>query len=207
MYLPLKADVYCSGSFGGTTSHIVLKPKSDEVTHVVVKVSAREDSQRLVPVEYIEGSSAHAIQLGCDLAHLEAMPLFAKTLYSEQDIPIFLSSDARENTQVLALIRHVRREIPVEQIPEGEVALGDHARGQATDGRIGLVVALEIDPSTHRVSDLVLREGVLWGRKTVSIPADAVDFFDENAVYLKWDEERLAKLPPMISPSAEVAAR
>jgi hypothetical protein len=46
---------------------------------------------------------------------------------------------------------------------EVEVRRGEHVH--ATDGDIGRVQGLVIDPSDHHVTHVLLQEGHLWGRK------------------------------------------
>jgi hypothetical protein len=165
------------------------------VTHLVVKLSARGDSTHMVPIEFVAKSSARGIELSCDFATLQAMPHFTRTTHNDEVVPLYISNGVYENAPVFAVGLKESRATQVEQVPEGEVVIGDHAKGNAADGHIGRVAALEIDPATHRISSLVLREGSLWGRKRVTIPVIAVDFFDEEAVYLNWDKDRLAALP------------
>jgi hypothetical protein len=47
---------------------------------------------------------------------------------------------------------------------EVEVRRGEHVH--ATDGDIGRVQGLVIDPSDHHVTHVLLQEGHLWGRRT-----------------------------------------
>jgi hypothetical protein len=51
---------------------------------------------------------------------------------------------------------------------EVEIRRGDHVH--ASDGDIGRVHGLVIDPRNHRVTHVLLQEGDLWGRKQVAIP-------------------------------------
>jgi hypothetical protein len=195
MYLPCNADVFCSDEFAGQATHIILKPKSDEVTHIVVKESVFGAAMRLVPISYLVASTLHTIQLSCTLAEMDAMPSFTKPSFMPNNVPIFLSNAAYEGAPVLAVPGSLHIHQQTEVVPEGEVAVGKDARGQTLDGAIGYVDGFVIEATSKRLSNLILREGVLWGRKHVSIPKEAVDFIDESAVYLKWDRARLAHLP------------
>jgi sporulation protein YlmC with PRC-barrel domain len=69
------------------------------------------------------------------------------------------------------------------------------AHVQATDGRVGRVDEFVVDPLSHRITDLVMREGHLWGTKTVSIPVEQIDEIEEKTVYLKLDKAGVEKLP------------
>jgi uncharacterized membrane protein/sporulation protein YlmC with PRC-barrel domain len=58
----------------------------------------------------------------------------------------------------------------------------------ATDGEVGRVDDLILDPATGVITHFVLHEGHLWGRKDVIMPLSAVKKVEEGAVYLKLDK-------------------
>jgi sporulation protein YlmC with PRC-barrel domain len=62
----------------------------------------------------------------------------------------------------------------------GEVAVRRGERARATDGDIGQVEGLVIDPRNHHVTRVLLQEGHLWGRKDVAIPIRAVTRVDDG---------------------------
>jgi sporulation protein YlmC with PRC-barrel domain len=83
-----------------------------------------------------------------------------------------------------------------DRVPVGEVQVrrGDQVR--ATDGMIGRVRGLVIDPGDHHVTHVLLDEGHLWGAKTVAIPIAAVkDVAD--CVRLGLTKEQVRDLPPI----------
>jgi sporulation protein YlmC with PRC-barrel domain len=86
--------------------------------------------------------------------------------------------------------------VTYDAVPAGEVAVrrGDHVH--ATDGDIGRVQGLVIDPRSHHVTHVLLQEGHLWGRKEVAIPIGAVAGTDDG-IRLKITKEQVAELPPV----------
>lgn len=84
--------------------------------------------------------------------------------------------------------------ITIDRVPAGEVEVrrGEHVH--ATDGEIGSVKGLVVDPSDHHVTHVLLDEGHLWGQKRVAIPIGAVTGIDDG-VSLTKDEVR--DLPPV----------
>ena len=64
--------------------------------------------------------------------------------------------------------------VTTDRVPLGEVEVrrGEHV--SATDGEIGRVRGLVIDPGDHCVTHVLLDEGHLWGQKRVAIPITAV---------------------------------
>jgi sporulation protein YlmC with PRC-barrel domain len=80
-------------------------------------------------------------------------------------------------------------EVTFAKLPLGDVDVrrGEHV--EATDGPIGQVKGLVIDPSDHHVTHILLDEGHLWGEKTVAIPISAVKRLGEVIwVTLSHDE-------------------
>jgi sporulation protein YlmC with PRC-barrel domain len=79
-------------------------------------------------------------------------------------------------------------------VPLGEVAVrrGEHVH--ATDGNIGRVQGLVIDPRSHHVTHVLLQEGHLWGRKEVAIPIGAVAGVDDG-IQLNIAKQDVQDLP------------
>jgi sporulation protein YlmC with PRC-barrel domain len=80
-------------------------------------------------------------------------------------------------------------------VPLGEV---DVTRGEsvcATDGVIGRIQGLVIDPGSHHVTHIVLEEGHLWGRKDVAIPISAVTKIGD-VIRLTISKQEVQDLPP-----------
>jgi sporulation protein YlmC with PRC-barrel domain len=67
-------------------------------------------------------------------------------------------------------------------------------RVYATDGEIGRVEGLVIDPGNHHVSHVLLQEGHLFGRRDVVIPIGAVTGVVDG-VYLNISKQQTEDLP------------
>jgi hypothetical protein len=85
--------------------------------------------------------------------------------------------------------------LEVEQVPVGEQALSAEARVEAADGSVGHVLDLLADPSTGRITHLVLRKGHLWGKREIAIPVSTIREIDDTVVYLDLDREAVGSLP------------
>jgi sporulation protein YlmC with PRC-barrel domain len=85
--------------------------------------------------------------------------------------------------------------IEYERVPPGELAIRRGAPVRATDGRVGRVDEFLIDPANEHITDLVLREGHLWGQKDMTIPISEIDRFEDDIVYLNLDKEQIEALP------------
>jgi len=86
--------------------------------------------------------------------------------------------------------------ITSDRVPAGEVEVrrGEHVH--ATDGPIGKVQGLVVDPSDHQVTHVLLDEGHLWGKKRVAIPISAVIGVNDG-VQLSLTKDAVGHLPPV----------
>jgi sporulation protein YlmC with PRC-barrel domain len=87
--------------------------------------------------------------------------------------------------------------VTYDTVPLGEVSVqrGEHVH--ATDGEIGKVQGLVIDPSNHHVTHVLLQEGHLWGKKEVAIPIRAITRVDAG-IQLTLTKQEVENLPPVV---------
>ena len=85
-----------------------------------------------------------------------------------------------------------------DKVPPGEVEVRRGQRVHASDGPIGHVRGLVVDPTDHQVSHVLLEEGHLWGKKEVSIPIKAVTRVDDDGVQVSLTKAEVAALPPIV---------
>ena len=90
----------------------------------------------------------------------------------------------------------VSETVTYDAVPAGEVAVRRGERVHATDGDIGQVEGLVIDPRNHHVTHVLLQEGHLWGRKEVAIPISAVTGVDDR-IRLNIAKQEVQDLPPV----------
>jgi sporulation protein YlmC with PRC-barrel domain len=194
------AGVNCTDGSCGTVSRLIVDPEKETVTHLVVEPRHHQPG-RLVPVDLVE-HAAGEITLRCTLAD------FGKLDPAEEQevLPGYagyqvLSTDPRMMSHGLGLslvnlspnAKRLQTEdvIPLDEV---EVSRGDTVF--ATDGEIGRIHGLVIDPASRHVSHVLLEEGHLWGRKDVAIPISAVTKI-ENIVRLNISKQQVEDLPPV----------
>jgi sporulation protein YlmC with PRC-barrel domain len=176
------AEVSCSDGLCGEVTRVVVDPVAQAVTHLVVEQTHRQGLGRLVPLSLVS-ASAGEIRLGCTTAEFDKLDSAEETqfvpgsngyaAYGPQQV--FTWPYYGLGTAGLGMgAETVSQTITYDKIPLGEVAVrrGEHVH--ATDGDIGRVQGLVIDPSDHHVTHVLLEEGHLWGRKEVAIPISAV---------------------------------
>jgi sporulation protein YlmC with PRC-barrel domain len=194
------ADARCADGACGKVSSVVVDPVARAVTHLVID---RQGVPRLVPLDLIDATTGQ-IRLGCTLAEFDKLDPAEKTQFlpgSRHDIgyppdqvltrPYYGLAD-RYN-----LPRQADMHITYDTLPLGEVAVrrGEHVH--ATDGTIGQVQGLVIDPGSRHVTHVLLQEGHLWGRKEVAIPISAVTAVGEDGVQLSITKQQVQNLPPV----------
>jgi hypothetical protein len=97
---------------------------------------------------------------------------------------------------------HALRGATYDSVPLDEVEVGHGDRVHATDGEIGLVEGLVIDPGSHSVTHVLLQEGHLWGKKEVAIPISAVAG-TRDGIQLTITKKQVGDLPPVASSHPE----
>jgi sporulation protein YlmC with PRC-barrel domain len=190
------AEVSCSDGACGKLSRVVVDPIARAVTHLIVEPRRGHEPARLVPVG-LAGSAAGEIQLNCTSAEFDVLDPAEETRFiaEYEDVPNYRPTDvvfwpyygyrgARGNLATS------------DTIPPGEVEVrrGEHVH--ASDGRIGQVDGLVIDPDSHRVTHVVLQEGHLWGRKDVAIPISTVTRVSDH-VEVSLSKQQVQDLPPV----------
>ncbi len=94
-----------------------------------------------------------------------------------------------------ALAGGISQTVTYDTVPLGEVEVRRDDHVHATDGNIGRVQGLVIDPRDHHVTHVLLQEGHLWGRKEVAIPISAVTGVDEDGIKLGITKRDVQDLP------------
>ncbi len=199
MDIPLNVDVYGSDGRIGRSNYIVVNPVSQEVTHVVVSDDSAYHTERLVPVKYIQDSDSDMIRLDCTGQQVSTMKTFEEVEYMPTSIfpyegPAAVGSayawpyvTARQEARFVEVVhRH---------IPPYEREIRRGAQVHATDGHVGQIDELVVDPETLHITHLVLREGHLWGQKDIMIPVDEIETIGEDDIHLKLDKQEIEALP------------
>jgi sporulation protein YlmC with PRC-barrel domain len=193
MDIPIGAEVFCTDGFCGRSTRVVLKPKTEEVTHLVVKEKESPHKEILIPVTAVAATTPDSINLSYTRNKLAQLQPFLETDYVTVDIPHYVSG-------VYSMATDFYREpevLPVEHelTPEGELAMHRGARVEATDGYVGHVDEFLVDPENDHITHLVLQEGHLWGQKQVAIPVSQIQRMNEDTVHLKLDKRGVEALP------------
>jgi sporulation protein YlmC with PRC-barrel domain len=188
------AEVSCSDGACGKLSRVVVDPVARAVTHLIVEPRRGREADRLVPVGLV-GSAAGEIQLNCTTAEFDVLDPAEETRFitDVDDVPNYRPTDVVFWPHYG--YRGARGGLATsDTIPPGEVEVhrGEHVN--ASDGHIGQVDGLVIDPDSHRVTHVVLQEGHLWGRKEVAIPISTVTRVEDH-IEVSLSKQQVQDLP------------
>ncbi len=195
------AEASCTDGPCGTVSRVVLDPVAEELTHLAIEPTHRQGLARLVPLSLVDTSTGE-IRLRCTIAEFEKLDSAEET----QFLPGTAGYAAYGPQQVLSWpyfglgglggmeLESTSQTVTYDTVPMGEVAVRRGERVHATDGEIGAVQGLVIDPRSHHVTHVLLQEGHLWGRKEVAIPISAVTS-TADGIQLKFTKQEVQDLP------------
>jgi len=200
------SDVSCSDGPCGSVTRVVVDPVARSVTHLVVEPRERVGLGRLVPLELVD-TTGTGIQLRCTLDEFEKLESAEDTQFvpgtygygafgPEQVVSWpYYGLGGMDTVTADALAGGTSQTVTYDMVPLGEVEVHRDDPVHATDGNIGRVQGLVIDPRSHHVTHVLLQEGHLWGRKEVAIPISAVSSVEEEGIKLSITKRDVQDLP------------
>ena len=193
--------VRSGGELCGTLGFAVVDPASRKLTHLEV-IAPHGRPSRLVPID-IAVPRGGEIELSCTPAEFDALEP-AETAHNVG----LHADDARQvyGGPFFGLgpggARAVAPEPPMvgwisieDHLPAGEVRIRRGERVHAADGHIGRVRALEVDAADDHLTQVLVEEGHLRGRKRVAVPISAVTGIGADSVSVGMTKDELRHLP------------
>jgi uncharacterized membrane protein len=194
-HIPIEAKVTCADGVCGKSVAVIVHPIRRRLTHLVVSDGT---AQRLVPMEQVEATSSESVRLRCTQAQLAEMESFVETHYVQTEQPPAPQAGLMYPQYALPMVTVDQPEwvrVEKERVPLGELAIHRGIQVEASDGPIGAVGELVVDPDGAQISHFVLQQGHLWGKKTITLPLSTVESVQANTVYLKLDKAAIEQLP------------
>jgi sporulation protein YlmC with PRC-barrel domain len=209
------SDVLCTDGVVGDLTRVVVDPVRRALTHLVVEPHHDRRPGRLVPVELV-ASSGEAIGLTCTVAQFEALEdsveteflpgaeehwgypqpyIMSRPYYTMVPGGMGLGLATRPGDFGHSALDEMPRLYTHDRVPAGEVEIRRGEQVIATDGDIGQVMGLVVDPADQHVTHVLLDEGHLWGKKRVAIPIGAVTDV-KGGVRLGLTKDQVRDLPP-----------
>ena len=205
------AEVTCSDGVCGDLSRVVIDPVARVLTHLVVEPKHRQGQGRLVPIDLVD-TTAEEICLRCGTAEFDALGDAEETHFLPEETgeqmgygagqtlawPYYGLGGGMDGMGMGGMgMANTPMVLIEDRVPAGEVEVrrGEHVH--ATDGPIGRVQGLVINPADHHVTHVLLQEGHLWGKHEIAIPIGAVTDVTADGVRLKLTKDAIRDLPPV----------
>jgi hypothetical protein len=196
----------------GKLAGVIIDPVARALTHLIVKPGRHRGFGRLVPLKIVE-SDGDPILLKCTVAQflgldegeeLDFLPIDDPTGYGggqayhsphyELDVGAGVVGGGMRDIAYGHRPQH--DVIASDRVPVGEVEVRRGDPVHASDGFIGSVAGLIVDPADLHVTHVLLAEGHLWGRKQVAIPIGAMTRRDQE-IRVDLTKEQIEALPPV----------
>jgi sporulation protein YlmC with PRC-barrel domain len=212
------AEVACTDRVCGDLKRVVVDPVARELTHLVVQPMRAAGLGKLVPTSLVESATDRVITLRCTGAEFEALEDAQETDfvpgargkwgYGQEQMLSFPYFGTGLATMPLGHLgagmlsmgidspgmTTEPQSITRDRVPLGEVEIRRGNRVHATDGAIGDVRGLVVDPADRHVTHVLLEEGHLWGKKNVAIPIGSVASVGDE-IRLTLTKDQVKDLP------------
>ncbi len=201
------ADANCTDGPCGHVSHVVVNPVARTVTHLVVDPKDHHGPGRLVPLDLIDATTGE-VRLRCTLAEFKTLRAAEETEFMPGTGYLGHPGYGPDQVRCLPLYAlqtrgvvydlgepSAPREVSYDSVPLGEVETYRGETVYATDGEIGQVEGLVVEPGGHHVTHVLLQEGHMLGRKEVAVPISAVAKVG-GRIELSITKQQVKDLPP-----------
>jgi sporulation protein YlmC with PRC-barrel domain len=207
--LDLGTQVRCTDGVFGEVADVVVDPRTQRLTHVVVRPRHRPEDARLVPIDRVQPGAAAEVRLSATIREITQLEALRESAYlrvgefpardPDWDVGIeetfalpYYSSPDGFALPPLDTDDHVV--VHYDRVPKGDVEIERASRVMTTDGHVlGHVDGFVVDDDAH-ITHLVLERGHLWARKQVAVPITAVTEIATDRVVVGLSEAEVAAL-------------
>jgi hypothetical protein len=184
----------------GKLDRVVVDPVAQALTHLVVEPKHGGGLGRLVPVDLVDDVEVNLVRLHCTTEGFDRLDEAEDVQFLPANTDLLGYGPGAVMWPYYGLGMPLgdahRESIVSDRVPAGDVEVhrGDPVR--ASDGWIGSVQGLVVDPADHHVTHVLLQEGHLWGRKQVAIPIGAASRID-GTIRVALTKQEVQGLPPV----------
>lgn len=194
----------------GQLDRVVVEPRTESVSHVIVQRGILFTDERVIPVNLIASADEDAVELRLKAEDLQDLPQFMETNYiqvpeEERRVPdaalaapfypVAPMPTWRPGTAVADRDIEPRIEEQERHIPDDSVVVNKGADVFAmNEEKVGDVEEVLTDPESHRITQLVISEGLLL-KEQKRVPIEWVSEIQENEIRLAVGPKILEYLP------------
>jgi PRC-barrel domain protein len=207
------AEVEGTDGTCGELTGVIIDPVARALTHLIVKPRHHHGFGRLVPIDLVD-ADGDRVRLSCTVSQFLGLDEGEETqlltvadatsgyargqAYQPTGFDLGPAGGRTESGMGAPGFGHhaAREEIASDRVPAGEVEVKRGDPVHASDGFIGSVEGLIVDPAGHHVTHVLLAEGHFWGRKQVAIPIGAMTRRDQE-IRVDLTKEQIEALPPV----------
>jgi len=205
------ASVYTdTGDNVGTVDRVVIDPRTNEVTYLVIRKGVVFTEDKVVPVSLIASAKDDGLVLRNNAGKLDDLPAFEETYYVPvEEAEPAERAEARTETPSLYMYPPLGGPLnytpagynpgliaeTTTNIPENDVAVKNGANIISQDGKhVGDVAEIMTEAKSDRATHLVISQGIFFKSHKL-IPMDWVREVDENEVHVGVTAQTLKALP------------
>jgi sporulation protein YlmC with PRC-barrel domain len=195
----------------GKLAGVIVDPVARKLTHLIVQPRRHHGLGRLAPVESVE-ADGDPIRLGCTTAEFEQLDEAEETHFVQptDDYWTYAGGEAYAwphydaglvggmGAGAMSEVDFGRLGTPEavvsDKIPAGEVEVRRGDPVHASDGWIGKVKGLIVDPADNHVTHVLISEGHLFGHKQVAIPIGKTARI-EDEIRVEMTKQEIEALP------------
>lgn len=214
MRLRLGGDVQTSDGAARELADVVIDARTRRVTHLIVAPSDRPDLARLVKIDQARGAEQRdaPIVLTCTADELGRLEAVHHTEYLQLGDKLAEDPDRTTGIEEVSSLSSYEGFAPggidtgalptdfdphvtasYDLIPQGGVEIRRRSDVTSSDGHhLGHVDGFVLDDE-HRIIDLVLVHGHLWGKRDIHIPMTDVATIDNDEVTLSVSRDEVAR--------------
>jgi uncharacterized membrane protein len=196
--ISMDARVECEDGPCGQVITVIVDRETRRVTYLVIEDETLpyKPYQRMVPIDQVAESTRNLVRLRCNRDDVTRMAHFIETHYikkTELSYSVYQGGEGAPPDASEVGVSY--KTFDTEKIPEGAAAIKPGTTVAATDGPVGVVGELVVDPETGAISHFGLQTGGPKSKAEISLPLAAIDHGAGNTIYLKLSKHDIAQLP------------
>lgn len=138
-----------------------------------------------------DGFTGHIVGLIVNPIKYQVTHLLVAAKGARQEVLVPIQNIQAATAQAVRLTPHFEPTPLAGPPPANTIVVRRDARIRASDGAIGHLWRLSITPRTGHIVNLVAREGLLQGHRTITLPDSLLGRMEPDAIHIKADRESL----------------